>query len=78
MHYIGQTQDIASRLARHNNGYEKSTSPYVPWKLVWVCSKSSRGEAMKLEKKLKNLSSARLDDFILKYIEAGADRSVSI
>jgi putative endonuclease len=66
-YYIGQTQDVIERLERHNKGYEQSTSRYKPWKLVLTISKSSRNEALKLEKKLKNLSRSRLEQFIIKY-----------
>jgi putative endonuclease len=66
-YYVGQTQDTESRLSRHNNGYEKSTSPFIPWKLILCLEKESRGEVMILEKKLKNLSRQRLREFIVKY-----------
>jgi len=52
-YYIGQTNNIDNRIERHNNGYEKSTSPYVPWKLIGTITKNSRSEAMILEKNLK-------------------------
>ena len=68
-YYVGQTKEIGVRLDQHNNGYEKSTSPFAPWELIWVGTKSTRGEAMKLEKKLKNLSKQRLEVFISKYIQ---------
>ena len=54
-YYVGQTDDLENRLVRHNRGYEKSTSKYVPWVLVWQTTKSSRGEALVLELKLKNV-----------------------
>ena len=65
--YIGQTNNLTDRLNRHNNGYEKSTSSYIPWKMVWFTEKTSRGEATILEKKLKNLSKQRISQFIQKY-----------
>ncbi|TAM97456.1 MAG: GIY-YIG nuclease family protein [Chitinophagaceae bacterium] len=58
--YIGQTNDMEDRLHRHNSGYEKATSPYLPWEMKCVIRKNTRGEALILEKKLKNLSSERL------------------
>jgi len=56
-----------ARLLRHNSGYENATKPYIPWEIKLTISKSSRAEAMKLEKKLKNLSRLRLILFINKY-----------
>jgi len=66
-YYKGQTSDLELRLSRHNSGYEKSTQNEVPWKLVWSTTKPTRGEALVLEKKLKNLSRQKTIEFILKY-----------
>ena len=66
--YIGQTQNFQERILRHNSGYEKATSPYVPWVKKCVLEKYSRSEAMVLEKKLKNLNRERLLMFIEKYV----------
>ena len=66
-YYIGQTKDVNARIVRHNSGLENYTSKYVPWLLVGFVSKSTRSEAVVLEKKLKNLSRARLLVFIEKY-----------
>jgi putative endonuclease len=65
--YIGQTSDLEQRIERHNSGSEKSTSPYLPWKVVCSINKNSRSEAMMLEKKLKNLNTEDLKTFINKY-----------
>lgn len=67
-YYIGQTNDIIERLKRHNNGYVKSTSNYLPWKLIGFIEKQNRSEAMNLETKLKNLNRTRLKIFIEKYL----------
>ena len=66
-YYVGQTDNFENRLIRHNSGYEKSTSPYLPWIKIFVIEKPYRSEAMALEKKLKNLSKERLKQFIRKY-----------
>jgi putative endonuclease len=65
--YIGQTDKVQDRLKRHNAGYEKATSPFIPWQLELFIEKSSRTEAMKLESKLKNLNRQRLLAFLQKY-----------
>ena len=57
------------RLDRHNKGYEKFSSQGVPWIVLWCGYKDSRSEAMKLERKLKNLSIDRTIAFMLKYAE---------
>ena len=66
--YIGQTNNLESRLTRHNAGSEKYTSKKVPWKIFWSTIVDSRSESMRLEKKIKNLkSSKRMMEFISKY-----------
>jgi putative endonuclease len=74
-YYKGQTEDIGARVDRHNKGYEKFTKKGIPWTLIWSTSVSTRAEALKLEKKLKNLSRNKLVQFISKYTEgcAGPD-----
>jgi len=72
-YYIGQTADVDDRLRRHNAGLEKSTKPYIPWTLVCAIEKPGRGEAMILERKIKNLSRERLQVFIEKYGAGGRD-----
>ncbi|HHJ09368.1 MAG TPA: GIY-YIG nuclease family protein [Bacteroidetes bacterium] len=67
IYYIGQTSDLDKRLQRHNRGYEKFTRKGIPWMLVWSTKKSSRREAVQLERKLKNYSVKRLRIFMDKY-----------
>lgn len=56
-YYIGQTENLQSRVKAHNSGKAKYTKPYLPWTLVWSVEKSSRKDALSTEKKLKNLKS---------------------
>ena len=72
-YYIGQTQNFQERILRHNSGYEKATSPYLPWVVKCIIEKATRSEAIILEKKLKNLNRQRLLMFIEKY--AGRDET---
>ncbi|MGZ3931935.1 MAG: GIY-YIG nuclease family protein [Bacteroidia bacterium] len=65
--YIGQTNDLQNRLQKHNAGAVTSTKPYAPWELKGYIQKSSRKEAMVLEKKLKNLNTEDLKKFIEKH-----------
>jgi len=59
-YYIGQSNDVKKCLQKHNSGQVASTKPYKPWKLVLAIEKSTRSEAMVLERKLKNLNSKKL------------------
>ena len=65
--YIGQTNNMKARLERHNTSDGFYTSRGKPWELIWSCKKPTRSDAVKLERKLKNLSKARLKSFMLKY-----------
>ena len=53
--YLGQTQDLAKRLALHNKGYVRSTRAYVPWKLYAYKEYESRSVSMSVERQLKNM-----------------------
>ena len=63
--YIGQTQNLEDRLARHNKGFSKSTKFGVPWEIIYIEEFATRSEAIKREKYLKNLKSSK---YILKNI----------
>jgi putative endonuclease len=52
-YYIGQTEDIADRLAKHNKGKVVSTKPYVPWTLIHSEEYKTRSEAVKREREIK-------------------------
>ena len=52
-YYIGYTADIRTRFLEHNLGKTKSTSPYIPWDLVYSRSFSSKRVARKIESKIK-------------------------
>jgi len=56
-YYCGQTRDIATRVAQHNdptNNLAKTTKRFQgPWKLVWSRQVVSGSEAMRLERKIK-------------------------
>ena len=73
--YKGHTHSLTARLKRHNSGYELATKPGIPWSLIWSIKKQTRSEAVRLEKKLKNLSKNKLIEFVLKYKDncAGPD-----
>ena len=65
-YYIGQTQDIVTRLAYHNELNDESyTSKYRPWELEKSWCVKTRKEAMKLERFIKKQKSQK---FIKKLI----------
>ena len=64
--YIGQTNDIASRLQKHNHGEVKSTAQRAPFSLLGYVEVASRKDALILEKNLKLHSNKKLK-FIRKF-----------
>ncbi|MFN8254715.1 MAG: GIY-YIG nuclease family protein [Bacteroidales bacterium] len=77
-YYIGSCADIPIRIERHNAGATPSTKPGRPWILVYSEKLSSKTEALKREKYIKNQKSRV---FIQKLINCSAgyqpDRSHS-
>ena len=55
--YIGQTQNLTLRVDAHNSGKSKYTKSKGPWRLFASKELSSRSDAVKMERKLKNLAS---------------------
>lgn len=52
--YVGLTSSIDKRIKRHNSGYEKTTKPYHPFRLIYREICETRLEARKREKYLKS------------------------
>jgi len=51
--YVGSTQDVRKRLAKHNNGEVPHTSKFKPWELKFACSFPTKEQALVFEKYLK-------------------------
>ena len=52
--YVGLTDNVERRLNQHNSGYERTTKPYVPFKVVLVETFDTRELARRREKYLKS------------------------
>ncbi len=52
--YVGMTSNVEKWIKEHNAGYTKSTKGYLPWKLFFFETFSTREEARKREKYLKS------------------------
>jgi predicted GIY-YIG superfamily endonuclease len=55
-HYVGITEDLRSRLQRHNAGEVPHTSKYAPWKIKTYIAFSAKGQAVAFERYLKSPS----------------------
>jgi len=61
--YIGHTDSLANRVASHNRTDKisgKFTRKNGPWRLVWSEEHPDRPSAMRREREIKRLKSARL------------------
>ena len=52
--YVGMTADIERRLKEHNNGYNKTTKPYLPFRLIFQEKCETREKARTREKYWKS------------------------
>ena len=52
-YYVGETHDVASRLAFHNAGLQRSTCSRIPFRLVYTEEFPDRHAALKREKEIK-------------------------
>lgn len=58
--YIGLTTDLRKRVKEHNQGINKSTKPYVPWKLIYYEACLNEQDAKRREHYLKTNQGGRL------------------
>jgi putative endonuclease len=56
--YIGYTSNLQKRYKEHSEGKVKSTSPFVPWKLVYYEAYHNNEKAKEREFKLKHFGQA--------------------
>jgi putative endonuclease len=54
--YIGITDDLRARLAKHNAGEVPHTSKYAPWRLKTYIAFSNAKQAVAFERYLKSAS----------------------
>ncbi len=54
--YIGYTEDLKSRLAKHNTGGSVFTKKYLPWNLAFYASFPEKSIAVSFEAYLKSHS----------------------
>ncbi len=57
--YVGLTNNIQRRFSDHNKGYNRTTKPYRPFKLIYLETFDTRIEARQKEKYLKTTTGKR-------------------
>ena len=67
-YYAGETSDLDIRIGRHGKDRTKFTGKAQDWKLIWSKEVSTRTEALKIEKSIKNRGIKRfLEDNKIEY-----------
>ncbi len=59
-YYIGQTVDVAARVAYHNANYSLSLKNRGPWKVVYTEQWATRSEAVQRERQIKSWKDRRM------------------
>jgi putative endonuclease len=54
--YVGQTENLAARLAKHNDGGVSHTSKHRPWRIKTAIAFTDGARALAFEKYLKTAS----------------------
>jgi len=57
--YVGQTDDLDSRMSKHSEGFSKYTASKRPWRLKYFEVYVSRSEAIKRESEIKRMKSKK-------------------
>ena len=65
-YYVGSTQNLESRLKRHNEGRVAYTKPRRPWKLVYSEEHPDRSKASKREYEIKTHKSREFIQTLIK------------
>ncbi len=52
--YVGLTDSVERRFTEHNSGKNKTTKPYLPFKIIFAIECENRIEARKWEKYYKS------------------------
>ena len=65
--YLGFTPNLKGRLISHNKGDNKSTKPYIPYKLIYYSAFISKIDALECEKYFKTTSGWRRIKNMLKH-----------
>jgi putative endonuclease len=58
-YYIKHCADLDNRLNEHNSGETRSVRYGIPWRIIWSQACETKGEAMKLENKIKKRGAGR-------------------
>jgi len=71
IYYVGQSEDVESRLLLHNSTtYKSFTTKHLPWELkLKLNTGNERGKAMKIERYIKQQKSRKYIELLLSSVE---------
>ena len=58
-YYVGQSENLKTRVVDHNKGKVKSTKSERPWELVYFESYNTRSKAYNREQEIKKMKSRK-------------------
>ncbi|TVR26657.1 MAG: GIY-YIG nuclease family protein [Balneolaceae bacterium] len=64
-YYTGRTDDIATRLEKHNKRYSAATKKGVPWQLKKAIDFETKADAIKAENWIKKMKSRKVIEKII-------------
>jgi putative endonuclease len=65
-YYVGQTKNLAGRVAYHNANYSKSLKNRGPWALVDSEEYATRSEAVRRERQIKSWKDRKLIEALVR------------
>ncbi len=65
-YYIGHSEDLSSRLIRHNEGRVPSTKNYRPWECLYFEEFKTKIEANRRELEIKRKKSRKYLEYLIK------------
>ncbi len=66
-YYVGSTENVEDRLARHNRGASNYTKNKRPWVLKYTEEYKTKKEAFKREKYLKSLKNKKALEHLIEH-----------
>ena len=65
IYYVGSTEDLESRLRRHNSNHKGFTGKVNDWEIVFSREFDTKSESLKFEKQIKSWKSRKkIEEFI--------------
>ena len=74
-YYVGQSNNLETRLRKHNSGKVPSTKAYLPWEMKYHEAFPTRGEAVRREREIKARKSRKYIESLLTCAQPAESRA---